>query len=247
MKIRNVIESESFEKVVQRSRILSIMNRTLITILVGVIVLAGVLVFVSQKKPSQVTPIDQVSTEVIFEAPDEQTSVPENFVDQNDSKIIKIKDLAIQPPKGWQTYRNEDLGFEIQYPEGWFVKEYSDDQIVSFGPGWSRPGGGLWHVNIGMSENLEDEVEKFISNQNEYHTVDRNSIKNIEIDGYSAIILESRTETPDHYRPQTKIFFIKNGKLFRILENEDATTTDNPDHDNGETFKMFYESFRFIN
>jgi len=149
--------------------------------------------------------------------------------------------------EGWQTFRSEELGFEVQYPEGWFVKEYSDDQIVSFGPGWSRPGGGLWHVNIGMSENLEDEVEKFISNQNEYHTVDRNSIKNIEIDEYSAIILESRTETPGHYRPQTKIFFIKNGKLFRILENEDATTVDNPDHDNGETFRMFYESFRFIN
>ncbi|MBU4480137.1 hypothetical protein KKG48_01685 [Patescibacteria group bacterium] len=186
-------------------------------LIVAVAIIAIIFVSVTNNKPSEVAPIKE---EVATEMP---------------KKI-----------EGRQTYRNEELGFEVQYPEGWFVKEYKSE-MVSFGPGWSRPGGGLWRVIIGMSENTpENEVEDFISNQNKSHTTNRSSIKNIEISGYPAISFESQTEGEEFYRPATRIFVSRNGKIFGIFEDEGATSEGGPGNDNGETFKKFYESFRFI-
>ncbi len=203
------------------------MNKKTITILIGTIAIIGVLVFVFTKdgKQNEITPVK-------VEAPIEE---------------VPAKVEGVEKIEGWQTFRSEELGFEVQYPEGWFVKEYFDDQIVSFGPGWSRPGGGLWSVLIDISDNTpEMEIDNFILDQNESHVADRSSIKNINISGYPAISIESLTRGEDYFRPATRIFVTKNGKTSLIFEDEAATLEYNPDKDNGETFKRFYESFRFL-
>ncbi len=204
------------------------MNKKTITILIGTIAIIGVLVFVFTKdgKQNEITPVK-------VEAPIEE---------------VPAKVEGVEKIEGWQTFRSEELGFEVQYPEGWFVKERSE-QRVSFGPGWSRPGGGLWHVVVkNTDKTLEDETDNLISmSQGKYDTVNRNSIKDVKIDRYDGISFLIQTENSSYYRPYMKILFIKEEKVFWLIEDVGVASRDNPDKDNGETFKMFYESFRFIN
>jgi len=146
----------------------------------------------------------------------------------------------------WKTYRNEEFGFEVEYPKGWFVNVRSNR--ISFGNGWSRPGGGLWQITINMSENtLENEVENFISKiEKKSRKVEKESIKNIQINGYPGISFILQTNIPLPYRSSKRIFFVRGDKISSIFEDEGAVSEYNPDKDNGEKFERFYKSFMFF-
>ena len=55
----------------------------------------------------------------------------EKEVAQEEFHAKLSKDDGIFEEKGWQKYRNEELGFEMMYPGGWYVKDEEDVIVFS--------------------------------------------------------------------------------------------------------------------
>lgn len=72
------------------------------------------------RKEGERVPIDELPIKEIYPSiTDDETGeyeeliFPDNNVDTSD----------------WQTYHNEEFGFEVRYPRGWVVKEYRKEQL----------------------------------------------------------------------------------------------------------------------
>jgi len=116
---------------------------TILSIIVGVIVVAGIAVVLMTQKSSQPEPVVN-------------QPVGDN---SNDSEVI-TSDIDTSD---WQTYRNEELGLEFSYPEGWVLNE-SNNQIVVSSPVYRQnlpEGGGIFKI-----EQVEVNLEQFIDDYN---------------------------------------------------------------------------------
>ncbi|MBU4480139.1 hypothetical protein KKG48_01695 [Patescibacteria group bacterium] len=160
----------NFEKMACCDKIFLIMNKKTITILIGITILAGALAFIVGKKSKEVAPAKEIKTEVT-------------------EKI-----------EGWQTYRNEELGFEVQYPEGWFVKDYQKNNpksspSIGFDSWKNNPDGSIWRINRynRTVDSDEDQIENLIMQY--IRNYDESAIKrnDITFNTYSAteVIIES--------------------------------------------------------
>lgn len=47
-----------------------------------------------------------------------------------ENKLVKISEKELPNIASWQTYRNEEYGFELQYPEDWKTSNYSSGLLV---------------------------------------------------------------------------------------------------------------------
>lgn len=154
-----------------------------------------------------------------------------------------INDPTAIDTSDWKTYKNEEYGFEIQYPKDWKVREMKEGKKVdeedvnkpvtwvTFGP--SEFESGRWNIQFFLDPNgLEQDIARQgnqFSDREEY----KNSIK---FNGIDALYLLVVTNTyPDWF--SESVYFSKNSILFCI---RNGAVKDN-------NFKRFYESFAFIN
>lgn len=162
-------------------------------------------------------------------------------INQNTNMTTTTGDIDIS---NWQTYKNEEYGFEIKYPSDWIFQEsregnkvWEKDVVkpvrsVSFGTLGSKQGGYIWIVEFYRKPSeLENDIA-LIGNQ----FSDRKEIrKNIKINNYDALLVTVTTNTYEDWISESvylnkgdRLFVIKNGAI------EDVR------------FKGFYKSFRFI-
>jgi len=76
----------------------------------------------------------------------------------------------------WETYKNEEYGFEFKYPEGWDIID-SNDKISVYYKGWRRglpEGGSGLDIEIG-----EITINKFIEDYNKSDISDGVSLSQI--------------------------------------------------------------------
>ena len=100
-----------------------------LSIVVAMLVL-GWCVFVKSDEPVSVIVVDDVDDEVVDDVGDDD--VPDDVDDNNNSEI----DIS-----NWETYRNEEFGFEVKYPEDW--TNVNSESVILFsenGPIGSRFG-----------------------------------------------------------------------------------------------------------
>lgn len=152
------------------------------------------------------------------------------FVVDRKSEVTPTKEVSIKTEKieGWQTYRNEELGFEVQYPEGWFVKDYRinnprNSPSIGFDPWESNPGGTVWDVRRrdGDGETASEQLtEILITPTDERYVVEK---KEIVYGGYPAVKVVSK-----HIESAVTALaiVIPSGKYIYTIRAEDYTNID---------------------
>ncbi len=166
---------------------------------------------------------------------------------------------------GWQMYRNEELGFEVQYPEGWFTRDYQKNNPklknsprIGFDPWESNPGGSIWSVSrSNATDTSSEQLVKILATTSDDERYDVEK-REILYGGYSAIEIISR-----HIERNiiTLSVVIPRGQYVYSIRAEDYSASNiNPEEMSwpykeklvllkqlGEDYpKIFLKSFRFI-
>ena len=94
-------------------------KRNLIIVIVVLVALVGAVVLWNQKSNQQNTNQEEQRT---IKQTQEQKTVQEEQANQNQINEELTQKEQIDT-SNWKTYRNEELGFEVKYPEEWGVKK----------------------------------------------------------------------------------------------------------------------------
>jgi hypothetical protein len=157
---------------------------------------------------------------------------PENIIEESSEEYPSLGDIVLEndvDTSNWQTYRSEEYGFEISYPQGWVYEKY--DNRIYFGTPKSKSGGYMWRVSIEQPSKLEDSITQMGRQFNDRKESRAKVRVNSDIIGMMA------TVTTNEYNNWISkvIYFEDNGKLFEI--GNGALDDDR--------FSGFYRSFQF--
>ena len=148
---------------------------TILSIIIGVIVVAGIAVVLVGQKYEIITSPTANNTNISqeIESKNSEAGVITNEIDTSD----------------WLTYRNEELGFSFRYPEDWSFIE-TDDKIIKFFP----PGKDLsYEYNGDIVVSVENpnglDIKSF------YNGKDRNNLFTEAEDGYEELIIAGAKAT----------------------------------------------------
>lgn len=162
------------------------------------------------------------------------------LIAQNNYKSTQNNSIS-----NWNTYRNQEFGFEVRYPESWEYKELTMGKKIgrenkpdivkgiSFGTKESFPGGYIWGIDF------YDNPQEFetISDQTGTQFPDRiETREQLEFNNIKGILISVAANEGKWI--SKKIFFSKNNILF-VIGNGAM-----PNYE--KYFADFYSSFRFI-
>jgi len=152
------------------------MSKKILTIsIISIIILAligGGAVWYLKTQKQEFTPSDDLGTvnPAVTENEDRQSAI-----ENQKSEIINTDD--------WLTYRNEEYGFELRYPEKWIIQEREDiylgeiENFIMLSPNNNNGHNFMFIYNIDVN--------------NQQRCADESNIQQISIDGYptySAVI-----------------------------------------------------------
>ena len=96
---------------------------------------------------------------------------------------------AMTVPAEWETYRNDTINFEVDYPEGWIVDEAGDTDILwsekSSGPGHDGVPTNIVKIDIVTESNATTTLEELVQRQ-----------KQIIADNNGKVLLEEAITLP---------------------------------------------------
>ncbi len=111
-------------------------KKTIITIstVLGLAIIAGGFL-VLQKTGKQEVVKNNQKIEIVKNDENESKQKTENQEKDNQNNQEKVEELKVEDidTSNWKTYRNEEYGFEVKYPEGWEVEE------IKFAAIWPAP------------------------------------------------------------------------------------------------------------
>lgn len=235
-----------------------------------ILVLTLIVTLIWQK--SKPTPVSR-EAELIPTTSNEQDSViAEEVLKSNNERKINIDDLPIVP-EGWQRYVNEELGFSVNYPEGWFVKDYqarnyyadTANAFIGFDPFQAYPRGPEWMVyRYEIKDNSREKLDLLISQDVKNYHPSQVTISQVEFNDYSAVKVNKKKYDNDVI--SISLYIIYNNYIYSIRTGDySQVTTDIEIEENVEgatsyknrliLFKelsekkyhdLFLESFRII-
>lgn len=157
------------------------------------------------------------------------------------------------PTSEWNTYTNQEFGFQVRYPGGWHSQECRDEGIassyvlVSFGDKpdlviCNSDAPLMGYATIGASNEIPSQQEI----QSTYDNLDNATLRNIIIDGQPATRVEGKTRQFEDPGPEPGLNFViiytsKNGVGYRFIY------TDVDWQDYRTEFDEVISTFRFIN
>src|SRR3989344_1188639 len=168
-----------------------------------------------------------------------------------DVNINQIKLPEIQIPKDeisdWKTYKNDEYGYEIKYPNDWYVKEIEQGIVeggVYFSP--HRPDeietGGIAFTNEALSVSIDSIIQessllKFAGNYLNLSVATKFEIENIKISEIDGIKVKIVCEGVGCDNPHW--FVVNNNNIY--IFNSNLSSKDKID-----SFEKILSTFKFI-
>jgi hypothetical protein len=145
-----------------------------------------------------------------------------------------VKDVITKDAEGtnnWQTYKNEELKFQIKYPQDWVYGGPNDN--IHFGTPESKTGGYMWGISIYEPS----ELEKTIAQMGDQFDDRKESRSQVTVNQNITGTMVTITTNKNPLWISKTVYFENNGQLFAIGNGAI----------NDDRFEDFYKSFEVIN
>ena len=170
---------------------------------------------------------------ISFDGPYVSDKTPSDETKQLESQILssfKFIETEKIDTSNWQTYRNEEFGFEVKYPEEWKTEEGLPQKNMYFNPPTSGDYAGNF-ISFYIALNIDNiSLEDYIKG----HVSSKGVTSNVQIAGIQGVRRVFYDDWSDTH--SAIVLFIKDSKIFIFNATKEASI-----------FDQIISSFKFTN